>query len=49
MKKAFAVTLIIVLAINMILLGLGRISPLMFWLIIAAVAAFAFLILPRIP
>jgi len=47
-KKLLAITGIFLLLANMILFAFGKISSVLFWLIIVPVAVFAFLILPKI-
>ena len=46
-KKAVAISIVIILILNLILLAAGRIHLLQFWIVVIFAAIFAFIILPR--
>lgn len=46
--KIFAGFIIFILILNLVLLGLGRINDILFWLIIIACAFIAFKVIPKI-
>jgi hypothetical protein len=46
--KLFSILLIIILTFNLILFVLGRINPLIFWILIIVIAIFAYRILPKL-
>ena len=52
MKKRYlqilAVSMILILAVNIVLLALNKINEIIFWLVIIAAALFAYKILPKI-
>ncbi|MBI4918876.1 hypothetical protein HY837_03035 [archaeon] len=48
MKKILSIAVIIILVVNIALFSLGKISPLLFWIIIIICAANAYFVIPKL-